>query len=56
MKRISTLGVLDLKAMTVTGKTVGEHIKTARVLDDNVIRPLMTLTGRKGDWPSFVEI
>ncbi|HOJ52172.1 MAG TPA: dihydroxy-acid dehydratase [Syntrophales bacterium] len=48
MKRISTLGVLDLKAMTVTGKTVGENIKTARVLDDNVIRPLNDPYGQEG--------
>jgi dihydroxy-acid dehydratase len=40
MKRVSELGVLDLGLMTVTGKTVGENIKTTRVLDDSVIRPL----------------
>jgi dihydroxy-acid dehydratase len=40
MKRISPLGMIDLKAKTVTGKTVGENIRSARILDDAVIRPL----------------
>ncbi|MGV8057956.1 MAG: dihydroxy-acid dehydratase [Smithellaceae bacterium] len=40
MKLISTLGVLDKKALTVTGKTVEANFKNARVLDDTVIRPL----------------
>jgi dihydroxy-acid dehydratase len=40
MKRISQLGVIDQKALTVTGKTVGENLKSANILDDEVIRPL----------------
>jgi dihydroxy-acid dehydratase len=40
MKRISQLGVIDQKALTVTGKTVGENLKSASILDDAVIRPL----------------
>lgn len=40
MKEISQLGVIDLKAMTVTGKTVGNNLKDARVLNHAVIRPL----------------
>jgi dihydroxy-acid dehydratase len=40
MKVISALGVIDPKAMTVTGKTVGVHLKNARVLNADVIRPL----------------
>ena len=40
MKQISQLGVIDLKAMTVTGKTVGSNLKDARVLNNTVIRPL----------------
>jgi dihydroxy-acid dehydratase len=40
MKRISPLGVIDQKVLTVTGKTVGENLKSANILDDEVIRPL----------------
>jgi len=40
MKVISTIGVIDKKALTVTGKTVEANLKSARVLDDKVIRPL----------------
>ena len=40
MKDINKLGVIDLKAMTVTGKTVGDNLKDARVLNREVIRPL----------------
>jgi dihydroxy-acid dehydratase len=38
MKRLEPL--LDTGAMTVTGKTVGENIQDAQVLDADVIRPL----------------
>ncbi len=40
MKVIGTLGVIDKKALTATGKTVEVNIKSAAVLDDTVIRPL----------------
>lgn len=40
MREISQLGVIDTKAKTVTGKTVGENIKSARVRNHEVIRPL----------------
>jgi dihydroxy-acid dehydratase len=40
MKVISSLGVIDEKAMTVTGRTVGANLKNARVLNSDVIRPL----------------
>ena len=40
MKVISALGVIDKKAMTVTGKNVETNLKSARVLNDDVIRPL----------------
>lgn len=41
LKVISTIGgVIDKKAMTVTGKTVDANLKNARVLDETVIRPL----------------
>lgn len=48
MKRLATLGVLDLTALTVTGKTVGENIASARVLDDDVIRPFEQAYGKEG--------
>lgn len=48
MKRISSLGVIQEKALTVTGKTVGENIKAARVLDDEVIRPLKNPYTKEG--------
>ena len=40
MKDISQLGVIDLKALTVTGKAVGVNLKGAAVLNREVIRPL----------------
>ena len=48
MNRIAALGVLDLDARTVAGKTVGENIKSARVLDDDVIRPLGNPYSKEG--------
>ena len=40
MKTISKLGVIEEKAITVNGKNTGANIRAARVLNDNVIRPL----------------
>ncbi len=40
MKEISKRGVVYLKALTVSGKRVGDNIKGARVLNREVIRPL----------------
>jgi dihydroxy-acid dehydratase len=40
MKQISRLGVIDLKALTVTGQVVGVNLKMAAVLNSEVIRPL----------------
>ena len=40
MKQISQLGVIDLKALTVTGQAVGVNLKGAAVLNSDVIRPL----------------
>lgn len=48
MKRLSSLGVLDVNAMTVTGKTIGQIIASARVLDDDVIRPFERAYGKEG--------
>ena len=38
MKEISKLGVIDQKAMTVSGKTVAKNLKETRVYDYSVIR------------------
>ena len=41
LKELSKIdGLLDLSAMTVTGKTLGENIAGAEVLDRSVIRPV----------------
>jgi dihydroxy-acid dehydratase len=40
MKQVSQLGVIDLRALTVTGQTVGANLKKAAVLNSDVIRPL----------------
>jgi dihydroxy-acid dehydratase len=40
MKQLSLGGRIDLDCMTVSGKTVGEIIERAVVIDDDVIRPL----------------
>ncbi len=48
MKTISKLGVIDEKAITVNGKTVGANLKTARVLNDSVIRPLANPYSEQG--------
>jgi dihydroxy-acid dehydratase len=48
LKTISKLGVIDEKAMTVSGKTVGANLKTARVLNDDVIRSLNNPYSKQG--------
>jgi len=48
MKRISRLGVIDLKALTVTGKAVGLNLKGAAVLNSDVIRPLDNPYSKEG--------
>ena len=40
MKEISKLGVIDQKAMTVTGQTVAKNLKETRVYDYSVIRSI----------------
>ena len=40
--------LLNLDARTVNGKTLGEDIATAQVIDDNVIRPLANPVGGAG--------
>ena len=48
MKVISKLGVINEKAMTVTGNNVGANIKTAQVLNEDVIRPLNNPYSKQG--------
>jgi dihydroxy-acid dehydratase len=48
MKVISALGVIDEKAITVTGKTVGANLKSARVLNTDVIRTLKNAYSQQG--------
>lgn len=48
MKVISALGVIDEKAITVTGKTVGGNLKDARVLNTDVIRTLKNAYSQQG--------
>jgi dihydroxy-acid dehydratase len=48
MKLISTLGVIDEKTMTVTGKNAGANYKNARVLNTDVIRPLKNPYSQQG--------
>jgi dihydroxy-acid dehydratase len=48
MKELNTLGILDLKVMTATGKTLGENLKTAFVSDYDVIRPVKKPYHREG--------
>jgi dihydroxy-acid dehydratase len=48
MKEISPLGVMDLKAKTVTGKTVGDNLKGAVVMNREVIRPLENPYSKEG--------
>ncbi|MGA2331633.1 MAG: dihydroxy-acid dehydratase [Syntrophales bacterium] len=48
MKQISKLGVIDLKAFTVTGQTVGANLKGAAVLNSDVIRPLSNPYTKEG--------
>lgn len=49
LKQLSNLdGVLDTSRITVTGKTLGENIADAKVLNENVIRPLSNPYSQKG--------
>ncbi|MDR1545805.1 MAG: dihydroxy-acid dehydratase [Deltaproteobacteria bacterium] len=40
LKRLAELGLLDLECLTVTGRTLGENLRSAAVYDDDVIRTL----------------
>ncbi|MBN1546818.1 MAG: dihydroxy-acid dehydratase, partial [Syntrophaceae bacterium] len=48
MNRISKLGVIREDILTVTGKTVGENIRGAKVFDNDVVRPLDKPYSREG--------
>ncbi len=48
MAELVKLNLLDTTAMTVTGKTLGENVQGACVLDGNVIRSQATAYSQKG--------
>jgi len=48
IKTIADLGVIRQDALTVTGKTVGENIRGAKVCNNDVIRPLNRPYSREG--------
>ncbi|HOO39890.1 MAG TPA: dihydroxy-acid dehydratase [Syntrophales bacterium] len=48
IKTIADLGIIHQDALTVTGKTVGENIREAKVYNDEVIRPLNRPYSREG--------
>ena len=48
MKEISKLGVINEKALTVTGRTVGNNLKGARILNREVIRSIKNPYLREG--------
>lgn len=48
MAELAELGLLDTSVMTVTGKTMSENIKGAKILDGNVIRSKDTAYSQKG--------
>ena len=42
MKELSKGNLIAMDEKTVTGKTVGENIEKAKLLDEEVIRPITT--------------
>lgn len=48
MKEIIPLGVIHLPSLTVTGKTVGDNLKKAQVINHDVIRSIKTPYSRDG--------
>lgn len=48
MKEISKAGVIRSKALTVNGKTVGENLKNAAVLDSEIIRSVEAPYNKEG--------
>ena len=48
MKRLTQLKVLDTKVMTATARTLGANLKAARIVDEDVIRPLAKAYHKEG--------
>ena len=48
MKEISKMGAIQPKALTVSGKTVGQNLQAAKVLNHNVIRSIETPYSKEG--------
>lgn len=48
LKELSKAGLIDPQCITVTGKTVGENIESARIKDETVIRPLSSPYHKEG--------
>jgi dihydroxy-acid dehydratase len=48
LKRLSELKILNLKVMTVTGKTLRENLHHARILDEDVIRKIENAYHKEG--------
>ncbi|MDR3358849.1 MAG: dihydroxy-acid dehydratase [Desulfovibrio sp.] len=48
MKELDGLGLIHKNCLTVTGKTVGENIAAARILDTEVIRPAANAHSTQG--------
>lgn len=48
MKQISSLGVINVKTLTATGKKVADNLKSARILNSDVIRPLSSPYTKEG--------
>jgi dihydroxy-acid dehydratase len=48
MKELDKLGLIHRSCLTATGKTVGENIESARILDTEVIRPAENAYSKQG--------
>jgi len=48
MKELTKKDLLDLDVMTCTGSTMGENLKSAKNLDENIIRPIGNPYSRTG--------
>ncbi len=48
MKELSDHNMLDLTCMTATGRSLGENLKSVRVLDDKVIKPVESPYHKEG--------
>lgn len=59
LKELDTYGLLNTECMTVTGKTVGENIKGAAILDSSVIKTRDTAYSKDGGlailWGNLAE-